>query len=317
MTLVLSTSPGFGRHGSVPERLAATGWEVVSGLDPQAASARIADADFLVVGLLPVTAAQLAAAPRLKGVLKHGVGTDNIDLDACTARGIPVTNAPSANADAVAELALGLMFALARAIPAGHASVTAGRWERGVGRELGGKTLGIVGLGNIGRRLALKARGLGMTVAAHDPFPDRAFAAANGIELLGLDQLLARSDYLSLHVAGNAAILDGPRIATMKPGARILNLARGEVVDLDVLDAALASGRLAGAAIDAYAQEPPDTAHPIFRRPEVVFMPHSGGDTLEAIERIGLMNIEDIETILASGRPARTLNPEVFAAVAP
>ena len=124
-------------------------------------------------GLLPVTAAHLAAAPRLKGVLKHGVGTDNIDVAACTARGVPVLNAPGANADAVAELAIGLMFALARAIPAGHASVTAGRWERGVGRELGGKTLGIVGLGNIGRQLALKARGLGMTVVATDPYPDR------------------------------------------------------------------------------------------------------------------------------------------------
>lgn len=317
MTLVLSTSPGFGHHGSVPQRLAATGWEVVSCLDAEAVDARIAGADFLVVGLAPVTSAHLAAAPCLKGVLKHGVGTDNIDVPACTARGVPVLNAPGANADAVAELAVGLMFALARAIPAGHASVAAGRWERGVGRELGAKTLGIVGLGNIGRRLALKARGLGMTVVAHDSFPDCAFAAANGIALLGLDALLARADYVSLHFAGNATFLDAARVAAMKPGARLLNLARGEVVDLDAVDAALASGRLAGAAIDAYAQEPPDTAHPIFRRPNVVFMPHSGGDTLEAIERIGLMNIEDIETLLAGGRPARTLNPEVFEPVAP
>ena len=122
------------------------------------------------------------------------MGIDNIDLAACTARGVPVLNAPGANADAVAELAVGLMFALARAIPAGHVSVTTGGWERGVGRELGGKTLGIVGLGNIGRRLALKARGLGMTVIAHDPYPDRGFAEANGIVLLDLDNLLARSD---------------------------------------------------------------------------------------------------------------------------
>lgn len=312
MTLVLSTSPGFGRHGSVPDRIAATGWKLVRCLEPEEADARLAEADFIVSGLLPVTARHLAAAPRLKGVLKHGVGVDNIDLAACTACGVPVLNAPGANADAVAELAVGLMFALARAIPAGHASVAAGRWDRGVGRELGDKTLGIVGLGNIGRRLALKARGLGMAVVAHDLLPDLGFAQANGIALVGVDDLLARSDYVSLHVAGNAMLMDGTRIAAMKPGACLLNLARGEVVDLDALDAALVSGRLAGAAIDAYPQEPPDTTHPIFRNPKVVLMPHSGGDTVEAIERVGLMNIEDMETLLAGGRPARTLNPEVF-----
>ena len=117
MTLVLSTSPGFARHGSVPKRLAATGWELVRCLEPGEIEARIGEADFIVAGLLPVTATHLAAAPRLKGVLKHGVGTDNIDVAACTARGVPVQNAPGANADAVAELAIGLMFALARAIP--------------------------------------------------------------------------------------------------------------------------------------------------------------------------------------------------------
>ena len=308
MTLVLSTSPGFGRHGSVPERLAATGWEVVRCHEPGEVEERIAEADFLVVGLLPVTAAHLAAAPRLKGVLKHGVGVDNIDVAACTDRGVPVLNAPGSNADAVAELAVGLMFALAREIPAGHAAVTGGRWERRIGRELGGKTLGIVGLGNIGRRLALKARGLGMRVVAHDPFADPGFAEANGVALLALEDLLSRADHVSLHVAGTATLLDAARIARMKPGACLLNLARGEVVDLDALQAALEAGRLAGAAIDAYVQEPPDTSHPIFRNPKVVFMPHSGGDTLEAIERIGLMNIADMETLLAGGRPARVLN---------
>ena len=317
MTLVLSTSPGFGRHGASPggSPPSAGKWCPVSS--PPAFEPRLGAADFLVVGLLPVTAAHLAVAPRLKGVLKHGVGVDNIDVEACTSRGVPVLNAPGANADAVAELAVGLMFAMARAIPAGHASVTGGRWERGVGQELGGKTLGIVGLGNIGRRLALKASCLGMAVIATDPFADRAFADKNSVGLLELDALLARSDYVSLHVVGNTALIDATRIAAMKPGARLLNLARGEVVDLDALNAALATSHLAGAAIDAYVQEPPDRTHPIFRQPSVVFMPHSGGDTLEAIERIGLMNIEDMETLLAGGRPTRTLNPQVFEAVTP
>ena len=198
MTLVLSTSPGFGRHGSVPERLAETGWKLVRCLDPDlddgGVSRRIADADFLVVGLHPVTAETLAGAGRLKGVLKHGVGVDNIDVAACTARGVPVLNAPGANAVSVAELAVGLMFALARNIPAGHACVTAGRWVRQPGTEITGKTLGIVGLGNIGRTLAQKALGLGMTVVATELHPDQAFVAAHGIELLPLDELLVRSD---------------------------------------------------------------------------------------------------------------------------
>lgn len=317
MTLILSTSPGFGIHGSVPERLAATGWMVERCFDPDIFAARVGAADYIVAGLLPVTAAHLADAPRLRGVLKHGVGTDNIDISACTARGVPVLNAPGSNSAAVAELAIGLMFAMARAIPAGHADVTAGRWNRQVGREVGGRTLGIVGLGNIGRLLAQKALGLGMTVVATDPFPSAAFLAAHPVEILPLDALLARADYVSLHLAGTTRLIDTARLAAMKPGARLLNLARGEIIDLDALHAALDFGQLAGAAIDAYTQEPPDISHPIFRNPKVVFMPHAGGDTLEAIERIGLMNIEDIETLLAGGRPARTLNPEVFAAVAP
>ena len=217
----------------------------------------------------------------------------------------------------MAELAIGLIFAMARAIPAGHASVTSGGWDRQVGREVCGRTLGIVGLGNIGRLLAQKALGLGMTVVAADPFPDQAFLAVHPVEMLPLERLLARADYVSLHLAGTSRLIDAARLAGMKPGARLLNLARGESVDLDALDAALAAGHLAGAAIDAYTQEPPDRSHPIFGNPKVVFMPHSGGDTLEAIERIGLMNIEDMELLLAGGRPTRTLNPEVFAAMAP
>ena len=161
-------------------------------------------------------------------MLKHGVGTDNIDIAACTARGIPVLNAPGSNSAAVAELAIGLIFAMARAIPAGHASVTSGGWDRQVGREVGGRTLGIVGLGNIGRLLAQKALGLGMTVVAADPFPDQAFLAVHPVEMLPLERLLARADYVSLHLAGTSRLIDAARLAGMKPGARLLNLARGE-----------------------------------------------------------------------------------------
>lgn len=317
MTVVLTTSPGFGKHGRIPELIAEKGWELVrctdTSLPDGGVSAHIARADYLVVGLIPVTADTLAGAGQLRGVLKHGVGVDNIDIAVCTAGGLPVCNTPSANADAVAELAVGLMFAMARFIPQGHASVTSGGWERRVGSQLGGKTLGIVGLGNIGKRLARLAQGLGMTVVATDKYPDMAYAAAQGIETLDLGPLLARSDYVSLHVFGgkdNAALIDSSTLAQMKPGARLINLARGEVVDLDAVAAALASGQLGGVAIDAYVTEPPAIDHPVFSHPNAIFTPHSGADTAEAVENVGLMVIEDIDTLASGQIPARCLNAQ-------
>ncbi|MFV0359214.1 phosphoglycerate dehydrogenase [Tropicimonas sp.] len=319
MTLVATTSPGFARHGSVPGRLERTGWDFVrcadSALSDGGLGNYLAEVDYLVAGLFPVTGETLTAAPRLKGVLKHGVGVDSIDISACTAAGIPVMNTPGANANAVAELAVGMMLSFARNIATGHASVTSGGWNRAAGTEIAGKTLGIVGLGAIGKLLAVKAQALGMEVVASDLYPDHAFMAENGIALEDLGSLLGRADFVSLHVFGgkdNAALIGKPQLERMKPGACLLNLARGEVVDTDALAEALNDGRIAGAAIDAYVSEPPDTSHPIFSAPRVTFTPHTGADTIESIERVGLMNIEDIETLIAGGRPVRCLNPEVF-----
>lgn len=308
MTVIVTTSPGFGKHGQVTETLARLGWSLVRCNTAAEVAKHIADADFLVAGLLHVDAATLAAGARLKGVLKHGVGTDNIDMAACTAAGLPVCNTPGANANAVAELAIGLIFAMSRSIPESHADIRAGRWNRLVGQEVAGKVLGILGLGNIGRCLATKASALGMEVIATDPHAP----ATNGVRMVDFDTLLATSDHLSLHVGGNAALLTADRIAQMKPGATLLNLARGEVADLDAVAAALESGHLGGAAIDAYVTEPPDFDHPVFRHPRAVFMPHSGADTLQAMENVGLMNIADMQTLLSCGRPERTLNPVVF-----
>ncbi|WP_068109172.1 phosphoglycerate dehydrogenase [Tropicimonas marinistellae] len=315
MTVVLTTSPGFGKHGRVPDLIAEKGWELIRCVDRDipdgGVSEHIARADVLVVGLIPVTAGSLEGAETLKGVIKHGVGVDNIDMDACTAAGLPVMNTPGANANAVAELAMGFMFALARHMPASHASVVAGGWDRKVGTELSGKTLGIVGLGNIGRKLALAARGIGMKVVATDPYADKDFAAANGIEILELDDTLKVSDYVSLHIFGgaeNAGLINAEKLSLMKPTACLLNLARGEVVDLDAVAAALDAGTLGGVGIDAYETEPPDTDHPVFRHPRAVFMPHSGADTKESVENMGLMVIEDIQTLLDGGVPARCLN---------
>ena len=320
MTVVLTTSPGFGKHGRVPDLIAENGWELIRCVDRDipdgGVSEHIARADVLVVGLIPVTEASLAGATKLKGVLKHGVGIDNIDVSACSASGLPVMNTPGANANAVAELAMGFMFALARNMPASHASVIAGGWDRTVGTELSGKTLGIVGLGNIGRKLALAARGIGMKVVATDPYADMDFAAANGIGILELDELLKMSDYVSLHIFGgaeNAGLINAPKLKLMKPTACLLNLSRGEVVDLNAVAAALDAGALGGVGIDAYVMEPPDTNHPVFRHPRAVFMPHSGADTKESVENMGLMVIEDIETLLAGRIPSRCLNGDAIA----
>lgn len=311
MTVVVTTSPGFGKHGKVPRLIEEASWEFIRCADADEVAANIGRADFLVVGLVPVTAETLEGADQLKAVIKHGVGVDNIDIPACSAKGLPVCNTPAANADAVAELSVGLMFSMARFIPQGHASVTAGGWDRRIGSQLGGKTLGIVGLGNIGKRLAKLALGLGMNVVASDKFPDEAFAKAHGISFLPLEELLATSDYVSLHVFGgadNAALINADTLALMKPGAKLINLARGEVVDLDAVAAALESGQLSGVAIDAYVQEPPAIDHPVFSHPNAVFTPHSGADTLEALENVGLMVIEDIKTLSAGDMPARCLN---------
>ncbi|WP_114010604.1 phosphoglycerate dehydrogenase [Cohaesibacter intestini] len=315
MVKIVTTSPGFGKHGRVPDLIAEHGWDLVRCDDTSkhdgGVSEQIADADILVVGLVPVSADSLVGADKLKAVIKHGVGVDNIDIPACTAAKLPVCNTPAANADAVAELAMGFMYAMARFIPQGHVSVTSGGWNRRVGTQLGGKVLGIVGLGNIGKRLAKLAIGVGLKVVATDPYADMAFAAEHDIAILSLDELLAQSDFVSLHVFGgkdNAALINADAIGKMKEGAKLINLARGEVVDLDALHNGLENGQLGGVAIDAYVSEPPDVSHPIFAHANAIFTPHSGADTKEAVENVGLMVVEDIATILEGGMPQRCLN---------
>ncbi|MCP1200849.1 phosphoglycerate dehydrogenase [Notoacmeibacter sp. MSK16QG-6] len=320
MPVVVTTSPGFGRHGRIPELIADRGWEFIRCIDTEKAdgglSEEIGRADALVVGLVPVTPETLAAGVNLKGVVKHGVGIDNIDIASCTTAGLPVCNTPAANADAVAELAVGLMFSMARFIPQGHISVASGGWNRQIGTQLGGKTLGIVGLGNIGKRLARLAVGLGMKVVATEKFPDEAFARNYEISFLPLDELLAVSDYVSLHVFGgadNISLIGERALSLMKPDAKLINLARGDVVDLDAVAAALEEERLGGVAIDAYRSEPPDVSHPIFQHPRAVFTPHSGADTREALENVGLMVIESLDAIFAGDPPPYCVNDDELA----
>nr|WP_314262333.1 NAD(P)-dependent oxidoreductase [uncultured Devosia sp.] len=219
MTVIATTSPGFGRFGTAPARLAELGWEIIRGTDTSLPDGGLdlAQADFLITGLIPVDDSTLAKAPKLRAVLKHGVGTDNIDIPACTARGIPVLNTPASNSNAVAELAVAAMFSLARNVPAGHINMLDRKWVRMVGSEVAGKTLGVVGLGNIGKLLAQKAIGLGMRVVATDLYPDSHFAAVNAISLLALDDLLAQSDYVSLHVFGTQPLITAESSHSLNP----------------------------------------------------------------------------------------------------
>ncbi|MFW5488166.1 MAG: phosphoglycerate dehydrogenase [Desulfovibrio sp.] len=319
MTTIVTTSPAFGTIGRVPEAIAERDWTLIRCTDtdkPQGGVGEHLDTmEIMVVGLIGADKNLINNAPRLKAILKHGVGVDNIDIPAATAKGIPVINAPGTNANAVAELVLGSMLSLARRIPMVHKVVVEGGWQRHVGSEIEGKTLGIVGLGCIGRSLAAKAVALGMRVVASDLKPDMEFVEKHGIELRSLDELLSEADYVSLHVFGgkdNSKLIGAEQIALMKPTAYLLNFARGEIVDLDALAAALDKEELLGAAIDAYEQEPPDISHPIFKHPRVVFTPHSGADTKESVERMGLMNVQDIDAVLAGEPSPRVLNPEIY-----
>ena len=316
---IVTTSPAFGKIGKVPEAITKRNWQLTRCIDtniPHGGVLQYSDEmEILVVGLIAATSEIINQAPKLKAILKHGVGVDNIDISAATACGIPVINAPGTNANAVAELATGVMFSLARSIPMVHRKVVSGGWQRCVGSEIAGKTIGIVGLGNIGKNLALKARALGMDVMANELFPDQDFVETNQIRLAALDELLAEADYVSLHVFGgkdNANLIGARELSLMKKSAYIMNFARGEILNLDALAVALEQQKLLGAAIDAYVVEPPDRSHPIFSMPNVIFTPHSGADTTESVERMGLMNVADIDLVFAAEKSPRVLNPEIY-----
>jgi D-3-phosphoglycerate dehydrogenase / 2-oxoglutarate reductase len=240
-----------------------------------------------------VDAELIAAAPSLRVVGRAGTGTDNIDLDAATRAGVLVVNAPDANALSAAEHTMALLLSLARRVPEGDRSVRSGGWERSRlgGVELAGKTLGIVGLGKIGRLVAERARAFGMVLLACDPFVSEQLAAAVGVELVsGLPELMARSDFVTLHVPlteETRGLIGTGALEHARPGLRLVNTARGGVVDEEALAAALRSGRVAGAALDVFSTEPP-AGSPLLTLPQVVVTPHLGASTAEAQVRAGV-----------------------------
>ncbi len=250
--------------------------------------AALADADALIVrSATKVTKELLAGAKRLKLVARGGVGLDNVDQEACRAKGVKVVNTPGASTNAVAELALGLIICSMRNVQKAHHQMRQGKWEKKTltGREISGKTLGIIGYGRIGSALAAKAGALGMSVLAYNPLPRHDDGNARFVEL---DELLAKSDVVSLHAAAtekDANLIGRQALAKMKPGAFLVNTARGELVDEDALYEACKSGRLAGAALDVYKSEP--YKGKLLELENVYFTPHLGAGTKEAQERIG------------------------------
>ena len=255
-----------------------------------------------------VDAEAIAAGKRLKVIGRAGVGVDNIEVEAATAAGIVVVNAPTANTIAAAELTVGLIYALARNVAAADASLRRGEWRRAdfMGTELRGKTLGIVGLGKIGLTVADRARAMEMELVGSDPYVTADTAAEHGIELVDMDVLLHRSDVITVHVPLNAAtrgLIDERALNLVKPSAFIVNVARGGVVDEKALAEALSRGRLAGAAIDVYEQEPPGDS-PLLTAPNTVLTPHLGASTREAQAKAGVEVAQQVLEVLA-GRPAQ------------
>ncbi len=289
--------------------------DVRIGLTPEALAQIIGDYDALAVrSSTQVTARILEAGVKLRVVGRAGVGVDNIDLEAANRRGVVVMNAPGAAATTVAEHTLGLMFALARHIPGASASLKGGKWEKkkfAAGREMAGKVLGVVGTGNIGAIVAQRARCMKMHVVAFDPFLSAEAAGRLGVELVTLDELLARADFITLHVplTDQTRGLIGERaLSKMKPGAFLVNCSRGGVVDELALANALGTGRLGGAALDVFEREPPPADHPLFQQPTFIGTPHLGGSTEEAQQAISLALAEQLADFLLRGQIRNAVN---------
>lgn len=301
--------------------------EVRTGLSAaELAEALVGVSALVVRSQTQVTRSSLARARELQIIARAGVGIDNIDVAAATERGITVVNAPLANTISAAEHAFGLMLAVARHIPQGDATLRGGAWERGrfLGVELAGRTLGIVGLGRIGSEVARRARAFEMDVLGYDPFVPAERARSLGVELVGLGEIFARSDFVTLHTAlleETRGLVNAELLAQAKPGLRLINAARGALIDEPALLAAVESGRLAGAGIDVFSSEPA-VGNMLTTDTRIVVTPHLGASTAEAQERAALTVVEQVLDVLAGGAASFSVNaplvdPETMAVIGP
>lgn len=316
-------------HILVPDNLDKAGLTLLTqaeGVTVQAAAkmsrdevmTAIPEADALIIrSATKVDRAMLEAAPKLKIVGRAGVGVDNVDLKAATDRGVIVMNAPDGNTVATAELALGLMLALARHIPAADGSLKAGQWERKayMGIELRRKTLGLIGFGRVGRAVAKRALAFEMTIIAYDPFVSAEVGANLGVRMVTLDELYAQSDFISLHALvtdENYHMINAETLAKMKKGVRIINDSRGALIDEIALAEAIKSGQVAGAALDVYETEPPAADNPLIGLAGVIHTPHLGASTLEAQDEVAVQIATTVLDGLFKGEYKNVVNGEVL-----
>lgn len=263
---------------------------------PGELAALLRGADAVLASTDPMAAEVLDQAPRLKLIARVGVGYDTVDVAAAQQRGVAVTVTPGANEHAVADYTLASMLGLLRRVVPNHVGTAAGGWERQAGSDLTGKTVGIVGLGRIGKLVARRLAGFDVRLLAHDVHQDAAFAAQYGLQYVGLDALLAAADIVTLHVlltAQTRRLLDARRLALLRPSAVVVNTCRGPVIDEHALAAALRTGRLAGAALDVFEEEPP-IGSPILTAPNVLLSPHMAGITKESSRRMAEMAVTEV-----------------------
>ncbi len=302
--------------------------EVKHGLTGAALEEALKDAEAVLVrSETKLTAPLIAKAERLRVIGRAGIGVDNIDVKAATARGVLVMNSPDANANTTAEHALALIFSLARNVPAADRSVREGKWERAkfIGAELAGKTLGVLGGGNIGRRVAVKAKALGLEVIVHDPFLPANALDDVGIPVVPIERFVAASDFVTIHVPlldSTRNFVDAAFLAKTKRGVRIINCARGGIVNEADLAAAIVSGQVAGAALDVFASEPPPKDHPLFASERVVLTPHLGASTTEAQHQASVEICRQVLAYLVDGEVKNAVNlprvaPSVLAELEP
>ena len=317
---VLSTSPTFGHYVPEPvQYLKDHGCELE--LVPQGTrmseeelieSAKECDA--IIVGVEKITESVIQASDRLKVIAKHGAGVDNIDVRAASGRGIVVINAQGANSDAVADITIGLFLSLARSIPFADCSVKAGEWPRIVGVQFNGKVLGIIGLGQIGKKVVKRASGFDMKVLACDVVKDEAFAQEKGITYLSLDELLAESDFLSIHIPltpSTRGLIGERELRLMKKESILVNISRGGIVDEEALYQVLKNEEIRGAALDVFSSEPPRES-PLLKLDNIISTPHMGGYTFDALVETGMICVRGIVDVIEGEQPQFVTNPEIL-----
>jgi len=310
MGIILATSRSFSDGDlDLVARAAAEGHEIVRGPAHHGLAELaplLATTDAWIAGTGPITAAHLDAAPNLKIVARYGVGTEAVDLEAAAARGIPVTNTPGANADAVADHAIGLMLAALRLVPDGDRRVRHGDWSVRRGRELGAAIVGIVGFGRIGQGVAKRLGGFGPRIVAADPFLADERIREVGAEPADLDELFRTTDVITLHAPGGQRLIDAQRLDSIRPGTIIVNTARPDLVDESAVAAALRAGLLGGYAADTLDGDTAASASPLLAddlAERVIITPHLGAQTTQAVDNMGSMSLDDVIAVLAGRTP--------------